>query len=329
MSYPNSRRFRHWQSRTVMGNKDMAEILCIIDGMTDPTFCTADYPNLASMRLMGYQDHTLGGEPETLNCVLHLLGVTDVPKHLRGYIEALGSGISVCADDLILRGSWYHLDRTGRFTFPCDAPKELGNPLCRYYHLGQYKSLLVFPHMADRIDELSTYLPSSCTTEKAADLVPEGLDVLEDVFRQCLSEDRFMALWGQSVPVKLSPFPKTAAVVCGKGIVKGIAKALEMDLIPVSGATGDTDTALTAKVAATLQAARKYPFVLLHINGADEAGHRKHSIEKKQFLKKVDEQVLAKLLKSSHRITVVSDHGTDPANGLHLGDKQPVFANDQ
>ena len=50
-----------------MGNKDMAEILCIIDGMTDPTFCTADYPNLSSMRLMGYQDHTLGGEPETLN----------------------------------------------------------------------------------------------------------------------------------------------------------------------------------------------------------------------------------------------------------------------
>lgn len=309
-----------------MVNKVMAEILCIIDGMTDPGLCAADYPHLASMRLMGYQDNTLGGEPETLNCVLHLLGVTDVPKHLRGYIEALGSGISVCADDLILRGSWYHLDRTGRFTFPCDAPKELGNPLCRYYHLGQYKSLLVFPHLADRIDELSTYLPSSCTTEKAADLVPEGLDVLEDVFRQCLSEDRFMALWGQSVPVKLSPFPKTAAVVCGKGIVKGIAKALEMDLIPVSGATGDTDTDLTAKVAATLQAAQKYPFVLLHINGADEAAHRKKPMEKREFLKRVDAQVLARLITSSHRITVTSDHGTDPNTGQHLGSKQPVFA---
>ncbi len=326
MSYPNSRRFRHWQSRTVMGNKDMAEILCIIDGMTDPTFCTADYPNLASMRLMGYQDHTLGGEPETLNCVLHLLGVTDVPKDLRGYVEALGSGISVCQDDLILRGSWYHLDRTGRFTLPCDAPKELGNPLFRYYYLGQYKSLLVFPHLADRIDELSTYLPSSCTTEKAADLVPEGLDVLEDVFRQCLSEDRFMALWGQSVPVKLSPFPKTAAVVCGKGIVKGIAKALEMDLIPVSGATGDTDTDINAKVDAALQAVQEYPFVLLHINGADEAAHRKKPMEKREFLKRVDAQVLARLLTTSHRITVTSDHGTDPNTGQHLGSKQPVFA---
>ena len=98
-----------------MANKHMAEILCIIDGMTDPACCFADMQNLASMQLIGYQDNTLGGEPETLNCVLHLLGATDVPKHLRGYIEALGSGISVCSDDLILRGSWYSLDRTGRF----------------------------------------------------------------------------------------------------------------------------------------------------------------------------------------------------------------------
>ena len=69
----------------------MAEILCIIDGMTDPTFCTADYPNLASMRLMGYQDHTLGGEPETLNPyfsnrgVNHKFALLTVPESYRNY----------------------------------------------------------------------------------------------------------------------------------------------------------------------------------------------------------------------------------------------------
>ena len=307
----------------------MAEILCIIDGMTDPTFCATDYPSLASMRLMGYQDNALGGEPETLNCVLHLLGVTDVPKNLRGYIEALGSGISVCSDDLILRGSWYHLDEAGRYTAPCDAPEELRNPAFRYYDLGQYKSLLVFPHMADKISRISTSLPSSCVSQKAADLVPVGSDVLRDVFLQCLSQERVMALWGQSVAADLMPFPQRAAVVCGKGTVKGIGKALGMDMIPVKGATGDTDTDLGAKVEAALRAARKYPFVLLHINGADEAAHRKKPMEKREFLKRVDAQVFTRLLASPHRITVTSDHGTDPANGLHLGDKQPVFVNDQ
>ena len=309
-----------------MANKHMAEILCIIDGMTDPAFCSADLQNLASMQLIGYQDNTLGGEPETLNCVLHLLGVTHVPKHLRGYIEALGNGISVCSDDLILRGSWYHLDETGRFSAPCDAPEELRNPTFRYYYLGQYKSLLVFPHMADRISLISTCLPSSCVSRKAADLVPVGSDILKRVFLQCLSQERFMALWGQSVAADLMPFPKRAAVVCGKGTVKGIGKALGMDLIPVKGATGDTDTDLTAKVAAALQAAQKYPFVLLHINGADEAAHRKKPMEKRGFLKRVDAQVLARLLTSPHRITVTSDHGTDPNTGQHLGGKQPVCA---
>ena len=312
-----------------MANKHMAEILCIIDGMTDPAFCSADMQNLASMQLIGYQDNTLGGEPETLNCVLHLLGVTHVPKHLRGYIEALGNGISVCSGDLILRGSWYHLDETGRFSAPCDAPEELRNPAFRYYDLGQYKSLLVFPHMADRISLISTCLPSSCVSRKAADLVPVGSDILKRVFLQCLSQERFMALWGQSVAADLMPFPQRAAVVCGKGTVKGIGKALGMDLIPVKGATGDTDTDLTAKVDSALQAAQKYPFVLLHINGADEAAHRKKPMEKREFLKRVDAQVFTRLLASPHRITVTSDHGTDPTNGLHLGDKQPVFVNDQ
>ena len=46
-----------------------------------------------------------------------------------------------------------------------------------------------------------------------------------------------MLLWGQSVPAALPPFPQKSAVICGKELVKGIAR-------------------------------------LLHINGADEAAHR-------------------------------------------------------
>ena len=109
-------------------------------------------------------------------------------------------------------------------------------------------------------------------------------------------------------------------------LVKGIAQLLQMDLLRLPGATGDTDTDLGAKVDSALQAAQKYPFVLLHINGADEAAHRKKPMEKREFLKRVDAQVLARLITSSHRITVTSDHGTDPNTGQHLGSKQPVFA---
>lgn len=80
-----------------------------------------------------------------------------------------------------------------------------------------------------------------------------------------------MLLWGQSVPVALPPFPQKSAVICGKELVKGIARLLHMELFPVKGATGDVDTDLDAKTEAALRAAERCPFVLMHINGADEA----------------------------------------------------------
>ena len=111
----------------------------------------------------------------------------------------------------------------------------------------------------------------------------------------------------------------------GKELVKGIARLLHMELFPVKGATGDVDTDLDAKTEAALRAAERYPFVLLHINGADEAAHRHDSAEKETFLRRVDDRVLSRLLASEHEIVVASDHGADPESGAHLGGPQPFF----
>ena len=53
--------------------------------------------DLASMGSVRYVDTCGGFPPETLHCVLRLLGVTDLQVHLRGYVEALGAGIPVRA----------------------------------------------------------------------------------------------------------------------------------------------------------------------------------------------------------------------------------------
>ena len=130
-----------------------------------------------------------------------------------------------------------------------------------------------------------------------------------------------MLLWGQSVPVALPPFPQKSAVICGKELVKGIARLLHMELFPVKGATGDVDTDLDAKTEAALRAAERCPFVLLHINGADEAAHRH------------DSRVLSRLLASEHEIMVASDHGADPESGAHWAAHslfyQPLNGNSQ
>lgn len=65
-----------------------------------------------------YVDTCGGFPPETLHCVLRLLRVTDLPVHLRGYVEALGGRNPRPADDLLLQGSCYTLDGEGCCTMP-------------------------------------------------------------------------------------------------------------------------------------------------------------------------------------------------------------------
>lgn len=304
----------------------MSKIVCIIDGMTDPAFCVGEYEYLSSMRLLHYANTSGNSEPETLNCVLRLLGIKNPPKHLRGYVEALGAGIPVQSGDLVLRGSWFKLDDQGRCTIPCTGPNKLNNPHFRYYPLGQYKAILIYPNMAHDIDSITTQLP--CSTEQFAEaFCPKGSEVLSDTFHDLLSTDRCLIPWGQAVKSYLAPFPQSSAVICGKEIIKGIARLLHMNLIDTHMATGDVDTNLEEKTDAVLSAAETYRFVLLHINGADEAAHRRNSAQKTQFIHKIDIHVLSRLLQSKHEVIVASDHGADPQSGLHLGSDQPVFTN--
>ena len=61
----------------------MGVVLCILDGFTDPEFDPADYPALSGLRRLGDVDTALGEKPESLNCILHLLGIRNVPPLLR------------------------------------------------------------------------------------------------------------------------------------------------------------------------------------------------------------------------------------------------------
>lgn len=304
----------------------MSKILCIIDGMTDPQFDVCTYPNLASMRFSRYVDTTCGHDAESFGCILRLLGVRDVPDHSRGYAEALGAGIPVGENDLVLRGSWYGLDAEGRCTEPVPALGHiLGECECHYHSLGDYKSLLVFPGEGKSVRRITTYPPYDCLGKSAAQLCPQGSEAVKEVFESNLQKDRCLLLWGQSAPSSLAPLQMKAAVICHATVVKGIGHLLGMTVFDAEGATGDTDTDLTSKVRSALKAAEEFPFVLLHINGADEASHRKDPSEKTEFLKMVDKIILTELLRSEFEVVVVSDHGTDPDTGLHISGQQPMY----
>ncbi len=322
----------------------MSKILCIVDGMNDESFKQSDYKYLSKMKLAYYQDTCLGLPPETFSCVMHILGVLNIPKYLRGYVEALGAGISVKEGDLILRGSWYSLDENGQCKAPCKAPVTAMRKLslleervdCIYYPIGDYRSILVFPRKAGEIDSLKTFPPSR---ETVLNRRPEGSGVVAQAFDFFKGKDCCLIPWGEALVQKevfleekeklvcSGESARETAVISGTTVVRGIAKLLGMKLLDVKGITGDVDTPLLEKTKAALEAAKEYDRVILHINGADEASHRKNAEEKRNFLKKTDETVLAGLLASDHEIVVVSDHGTNPITGTHTGELQPVFVN--
>ncbi len=307
-------------------------ILCIIDGLTDENFRLKRYPHLAAMKTAGAwgKFHTVpaGFPAESYPCIATLLGIPGprIPRYARGYLEALGAGITVAPGDLVLRASWVRLDQEGRISGVASPPKLVPRfPDAAYYHLGDYKALLVLRGAADALERIITYPPHAHAGRYLAEIFPQGDERLTGLVQQSRVEDRALIPWGQSAHCCLPPFQPRAAAVGAAPIVQGLCRAVGMELHTGARFTGDTDTDLPAKRELALALAGKYRFVFLHINGADEAAHRLDPHEKAGFLQQVDREVIAALKDAAGPVLVCADHGTSPATGKHLGEPQPFL----
>jgi 2,3-bisphosphoglycerate-independent phosphoglycerate mutase len=117
-------------------------------------------------------------------------------------------------------------------------------------------------------------------------------------------------------------FGMSGACVAASPVIKGIARAFEMDVYEVSGATGDMKTDLKAKTLKALDLLNKYDFVILHILGCDVASHDKKPNLKRLFIERIDRDVFAKILEYTDfdrtMLVVTSDHPTSSKTGEHV-----------
>lgn len=310
----------------------MTAIFCIIDGMTDEqwTKTECEMSNWNDLRRHGVsgflQTTPYGQTADSVSCMLRLLGYGGLQTgKLRGWIEALGCGISFASDDLLLRASWMNLDGrqccTGFAAQPLDVPAaEQG--IC-YNSLGGYKAMLVVQHGASLMDRLQTTAPHQHFGAPVDTLLPKGDRALAAYLQKHRTADQILLPWGEAVAGQLPKFPRQACFIAGCSTALGLGRALQIPVIQPAQATGDVDTNLSVKVAAALQAAQDWPLVILHINGADEAGHRRNNEEKRAFLQQVDQAVFARLRQSGHQLLLTADHGCSPQSGRHLEDAQP------
>lgn len=309
---------------------EMGAIFCIIDGMTHEGFALEQYPNLGAMKLAGafgmFQTVPEGFPVESYPCIATLLGIqkTRLPQYARGYLEALGAGHSIGPDDLVLRASWMGIDGEGRITCPVGPPKESPKfTYLEYCHLRDFKALLFIRRGRKFIDSTTTSPPYACSGKLMGEVFLEVDARIAQIMRQSCGEDRVLIPWGQSISCSFPPFRPHGVAVGASFLFRGLCRAMGMEVHTNAAFTGDVDTCLMGKAQRALALAEEYPLVVVHVNGADEAAHRRNPGEKHDFLKQVDAQLIAVLKKAACPLLVCADHGTSPVTGKHIGALQP------
>nr|WP_319373172.1 2,3-bisphosphoglycerate-independent phosphoglycerate mutase [uncultured Methanobacterium sp.] len=116
-----------------------------------------------------------------------------------------------------------------------------------------------------------------------------------------------------------------SACIAETGLIQGIAQIAGMDIIEVEGATGGVDTNLDNITSSILlNASLDYDFLLINIDGADEAGHDGNLQEKVEFIEKVDAVIGEVMQLEDVYFILTADHSTPISVMDHTGDPVPL-----
>jgi len=279
-------------------------------------------------------------EPDSLNCILSILGIEEslIPRN-RAYLESLAAGIKVNEDEAVLRcnlvkikdnvlesfnGSGLTSEEMKNFALNVKTNENI-----KFYHISDYRNLIVVEKTKDLLS-----LKDIPPHENIGQSIDRILEKIKDVniLNEFTEKNQFtfngsnymFYPWGISEMVKLPSFSslhnKACSCVASAEIVKGIAKAMEIDLVELKNSTGDTDTDLFEKANAVLREIKTHDVVIAHINGTDEVSHRKDTFGKVKFIEKIDKEFLSEIYENNDKdtkIIIVSDHQTSSITGKH------------
>lgn len=117
-------------------------------------------------------------------------------------------------------------------------------------------------------------------------------------------------------------FGLNGACIAASPVIKGIARAMDMHVEEVPGATADLKTDLKAKVLKALDLLNTCDFVILHILGCDITSHDKNPRLGSMFIEKIDREVFRRIIEYTNfdktMLVVCSDHPTSSKTGLHV-----------
>ncbi|MBN1798290.1 MAG: cofactor-independent phosphoglycerate mutase [Spirochaetales bacterium] len=140
-------------------------------------------------------------------------------------------------------------------------------------------------------------------------------------------------LWGQgkkpTLPRFYDRFQLKGAVITAVDLVRGLAKLIGWDTLPVAGATGDFHTDYRGKGQRAIQGLADYDLICVHIEATDEAGHKGDALEKKQALERIDADIVKPIMdhvlkhEREWSVLVLPDHPTPCTIRTHTADPVP------
>jgi 2,3-bisphosphoglycerate-independent phosphoglycerate mutase len=285
----------------------------------------------------------------------------------RGPFEACGVGITVKPGDIAFRCNFSSVDkefivtdrRAGRIEDTSLLEKELDGLKIDdveviFKESGGYRAALLLrgPNLSDKISDADPKkegkkvkeiipLDDSKEAEKTANILNRLLKVAyEKLDGHPVNQKRrtnnlpvanMIIPRGVGKVPEIIPFDKKyglkGACIAGTGLIKGIAKMVNLDVIEVKGATGTPDSNFMAKAKALVETLKTHDFVLINVKGADEAGHDGNYEVKKQVIEKIDEMltyIMENIDRKDVYFVLTGDHSTPIEEMDHSADPLPI-----
>ncbi len=342
------------------------KLLLIPDGMADwrnpktgkTPLEEADTPNMDFLAKEGVcgtaKTVPEGFEPGSDVANLTILGV-DVRKYYtgRGPIEALARDISAklafrC--NLVYVENGIMVDYSGNRIGDEEARKvinalnsELGEENVRFHCGRSYRHILAINEDVDdaEIKKLKTTPPHDIMGKKIDSYLPRGSKLAEKLVKLMKESERIMREvtdranmiwpWGGG---KMPDFPKFRDVWGVRGtmisevdLLQGIGKGLGMEVVEVEGVTGYVDTNYKGLAKAALRA--DDDFVVLHVEGIDEAGHEGDYELKVEAIELYDEKIVGYIIDridlEETSIMLLPDHPTPVEKRTHVAESVPFL----
>ncbi|MFV0423466.1 alkaline phosphatase family protein [Oleidesulfovibrio sp.] len=277
----------------------------------------------------------------------------------RGPLEALGYGISLDADSVVWRLNIVSIDEHSLLhDFSAGhIDNELALPLFRRAQALAHESLFCvqgtsFRHLLvqrhnnpDEACALKIPAPHESHGTPLRDFLRclQSEPDLQRLITGCLTMPESIAPdgkrlmlwpWGQGSKPTLPPFEelhgRTAAMVAGIPLAKGIAVATGMSTPDIIGCTGDEHTCYRTKAEIAASLLQTHETVFVHLEATDLCGHRQHFDDKCRAIERFDSEILHPLKQACPDavFVVTCDHLTPVQTGRHHCGPVPFMLHD-